>query len=69
MKVLRTLIQFSAIASFIFVLPIQAQKKPMVIQDPEVGIKVNTHFPFSDLNSLEVADLMSSWLSEKGFDN
>lgn len=35
---------------------------------PEVGIKGNTHFPMSDLNNLEIADLMSKWLKEKGLD-
>lgn len=35
---------------------------------PELGIKGNTHFPMSDLNNLEVADLMSDWLKEKGLD-
>ena len=35
---------------------------------PEVGIKGNTHFPFSDLNNLQVADLMSAWLTKKGLD-
>jgi hypothetical protein len=39
-----------------------------VIHLPEVGIKGNTHFPFSDLNNLEIADLMSKWLKEKGLD-
>jgi hypothetical protein len=33
---------------------------------PEIGIKDNTHFPMSDLNKVEVADLMSKWLKEKG---
>lgn len=28
----------------------------------------HTHFPFSDLNKLEIADLMSKWLKEKGLD-
>jgi hypothetical protein len=32
---------------------------------PEIGIKGNTHFPFSDLNNLEIAELMYKWLSEK----
>lgn len=32
---------------------------------PEIGIKGNTHFPFSDLNNLEIAELMSAWLKEK----
>lgn len=36
-----------------------------VVHLPEIGIKGNTHFPFSDLNNLEVADLMSKWLKEK----
>src|SRR5215472_5642298 len=35
---------------------------------PDVGIYGNTHFPFSDLNNLEVADLMSKFLQEKGLD-
>lgn len=35
---------------------------------PEIGIKGNTHFPFSDLNNIEIADLMSAWLKEKGLD-
>lgn len=39
-----------------------------VIHLPEIGIKGNTHFPFSDLNNLEIADLMSTWLKEKGLD-
>lgn len=39
-----------------------------VIHLPEVGLKGNTHFPFSDLNNLQVADLMSTWLTSKGLD-
>jgi len=39
-----------------------------VIHLPEIGIKGNTHFPFSDLNNVEIADLMSKWLKEKGLD-
>ncbi len=39
-----------------------------VVHLPEVGIKGNTHFPFSDLNNVEVADLMSAWLKEKELD-
>ncbi len=39
-----------------------------VVHLPEVGIKGNTHFPFSDLNNIEVADLMSQWLKEKKLD-
>ncbi len=39
-----------------------------VVHLPEIGIKGNTHFPFSDLNNVEIADLMSKWLKEKGLD-
>ena len=39
-----------------------------VIHLPELGIKGNTHFIFADLNNLEIADLMSNWLKEKGLD-
>ncbi len=39
-----------------------------VIHLPEIGITGNTHFPFSDLNNMEIADLMSEWLKEKGLD-
>jgi hypothetical protein len=39
-----------------------------VVHLPEVGLKGNTHFPFSDLNNVAVADLMSKWLKEKKLD-
>jgi hypothetical protein len=39
-----------------------------VVHLPEIGIKGNTHFPFSDLNNVEIADLMSRWLKEKKLD-
>jgi len=39
-----------------------------VVHLPEIGIKGNTHFPFSDLNNLEIANLMSEWLKEKKLD-
>jgi len=39
-----------------------------VVHLPEIGIKGNTHFPFSDLNNVEIADLLSAWLKEKGLD-
>ncbi len=35
---------------------------------PDIGIHGNTHFPFSDLNNLDIANLMSKWLKEKGLD-
>jgi pimeloyl-ACP methyl ester carboxylesterase len=40
----------------------------IVVHLPEIGIKGNTHFPFSDLNNVEIADLLSKWLKEKGLD-
>jgi hypothetical protein len=33
---------------------------------PDVGLHGNTHFPFSDLNNRQVADLLSQYLREKG---
>jgi len=39
-----------------------------VVHLPELGINGNTHFPFSDLNNQEVADLLQMWLHEKGLD-
>lgn len=36
---------------------------------PALGIKGNTHFPFSDLNNEEIADLLSDFLAKKGLDN
>lgn len=39
-----------------------------VVHLPEAGIKGNTHFPFSDLNNIQIADLLSEWLKEKDLD-
>lgn len=39
-----------------------------VVHLPEVGIKGNTHFPFSDLNNLEIADLLAKFLKDNGLD-
>lgn len=39
-----------------------------VVHLPEIGIKGNTHFPFSDLNNIEIADQLSKWLKEKRLD-
>ena len=39
-----------------------------VVHLPEAGLAGNTHFPFSDMNNAEVADLLSQWLKEKGLD-
>lgn len=35
---------------------------------PDVGLHGNTHFPFSDLNNIEVADEMQRFLTAKGLD-
>lgn len=40
-----------------------------VVHLPEAGLHGNTHFPMSDLNNVEVADLMSEWLRKKQLDN
>lgn len=40
-----------------------------VIHLPEIGVHGNTHFPFSDLNNVEIADLLSDFLKEKGLDS
>ena len=35
---------------------------------PEIGIYGNTHATFSDLNNLQIADLLEKFLHEKGLD-
>lgn len=37
-----------------------------VVHLPEIGIRGNTHFPFSDLNNIEIADQLSKYLEAKG---
>ena len=39
-----------------------------VVHLPEAGLHGNTHFPMSDLNNAEVAELMYDWLREKRLD-
>jgi pimeloyl-ACP methyl ester carboxylesterase len=39
-----------------------------VVHLPQIGIRGNTHFPFSDLNNLEIARLLSEFLEKKGLD-
>jgi hypothetical protein len=41
----------------------------MSLDLPEAGLAGNTHFPFSDLNNLAVADLLSGFLREKKLDD
>ena len=35
---------------------------------PEIGVFGNTHFVFTDLNNVKIADLMSKYLHQKGLD-
>ena len=35
---------------------------------PEIGIRGNTHFPFADLNNLQIADQVSAFLKENHLD-
>lgn len=39
-----------------------------VVHLPDLGIRGNTHFPFSDLNNVQIADLMSEFLQKKNLD-
>ena len=39
-----------------------------VVHLPEIGIHGNTHFPFSDLNNVAIADVLANFLKEKGLD-
>ena len=39
-----------------------------VVSLPEIGIRGNTHFPFADLNNIEVADNLSKFLKGKKLD-
>jgi pimeloyl-ACP methyl ester carboxylesterase len=36
---------------------------------PEIGIHGNTHFPFTDLNNIEVANQLADYLRSKGLDS
>ena len=37
-----------------------------VIHLPEIGLRGNTHFPMSDLNNVQIADHMTTFLEKKG---
>ena len=39
-----------------------------IVHLPELGIYGNTHFSYADLNNIQIADLLSQWLKEKGLD-
>ena len=46
----------------------RARLEMTLVHLPEIGIQGNTHFAFSDLNNVQIADLVSKFLSEKGRD-
>lgn len=37
-----------------------------VVQLPDIGIRGNSHFAFIEANNVEIADVLESWLEEKG---
>jgi hypothetical protein len=39
-----------------------------LVELPALGVRGNTHFPMSDLNNLQIADLLSQFLAQKGLD-
>lgn len=39
-----------------------------ILHLPDIGIYGNTHFSFSDVNNIQIADLLSQWLSENRLD-
>lgn len=39
-----------------------------LIHLPEIGINGNTHFPMSDLNNVQIADMVAQFLNEKQLD-
>jgi pimeloyl-ACP methyl ester carboxylesterase len=39
-----------------------------IVDLPSAGIRGNTHFPFSDLNNMRIADLLSEFLQRKSLD-
>ncbi|MDR1904107.1 MAG: alpha/beta fold hydrolase [Treponema sp.] len=39
-----------------------------LVELPKIGIYGNTHFLFAELNNVQLADLLSEWLKEKGLD-
>jgi len=39
-----------------------------LVRLPDIGIRGNTHFAFSDLNNLQIADQVSKFLTAKGLD-
>jgi hypothetical protein len=46
----------------------RVDRRVSFVRLPEIGIFGNTHFAFSDLNNVEIADLVSQFLHEKCLD-
>jgi hypothetical protein len=40
-----------------------------VVHLTEAGLKGNRHFPFSDLNNIEIADHLSAWSRKRNWIN
>lgn len=40
-----------------------------ILHLPDLGIHGNTHFSFADVNNLQIADILSQWLSQHGLDH
>jgi pimeloyl-ACP methyl ester carboxylesterase len=40
--------------------------KAEILELPKIGVFGNSHFPFSDLNNLDIAELMCRWLESNG---
>lgn len=39
-----------------------------IIHLPKIGIYGNTHFPMSDLNNIDIANVILEWLHEQKLD-
>jgi len=39
-----------------------------LIHLPDIGIRGNSHFPFSDLNNVQIAELVGDFLQKKHLD-
>ncbi|TBL69119.1 alpha/beta fold hydrolase [Paenibacillus thalictri] len=39
-----------------------------LVELPKIGVHGNTHFLFAELNNVELANLLSDWMKEKGLD-
>lgn len=42
--------------------------KAQLVHLPDIGVYGNTHFPFSDLNNQQIAELLSQWLHKNKLD-